>query len=179
MKNKTLWPFIILITIALGGFWLWQNYENTDLNNSTLIPPENHIWDTYYNDKYNFYLSYPSDIMSPQVYEYDETVYNIVFEDNENNTLVFINIEDSDTNDLLKSTALLDSYVVATTTVAGHEAIQTYMVDPGPIEDDYELNFIKDKKLYSVSFRDNIIEPESINYMINSFKFNKWNIFNN
>jgi len=141
--------------------------------------PPNHTWGIYKNDKYNFAISYPSDISNPNLKQENSDMINF-FDLSNGEKVIYLWVQRTDIKDINDWFAPLSENYSITDSVKIGDINAISSIDNNHPEigsGSHNLLFIKDGYFYSLYIHDydkewNINE-EDINYIKNSFQFLK------
>jgi hypothetical protein len=140
--------------------------------------PSNHTWGIYKNDKYNFAISYPSDISNPNLKQENSDMINF-FDLSNGEKVIYLWVQRTnikDINDWFSS--MKENYSITNIRrVADVNAISYIEKGQENKLGYYNLHLIKDGYFYSLYIRDynteGKITQEDIDYIVESFHFLK------
>jgi len=150
--------------------------------NKSLPQPKHHVWSTYENKDFGFSLSYPSDIVRP--YKAAQNTNTLTgfpgadtfqFLDEENRKVIFLWVQDTHTTtaqEWFAATGMAaGSRIAGVCTFAGVNAIHTQEYPLKRPADDRNLHFVHKGKAYSFYVHGDVLLPEDITYIFQSFRF--------
>lgn len=171
---------IIVVVFAIVGFYI------RFLSPEEIPQPSGHTWNIYENEKTGFAIAYPSDICEPHEARDPENpdigfpgADTVQFLDSEFHKVIFIWVQQTEAKSIDEWFKLVygedgNGYIISeTTAIAGQKAIGIKEEYSGKAPGSYNLHFIKGQNQYSLYIHDDVLSPEDVVYIKNSFRFIK------